>query len=251
MASFLAGPVIGDPGARSMRARCRCSGPVVALQMRTTDDTARGLPGGAAGPARPRRRAARRGRDRRRAPERRRLPDRAVGAADAVLRPAARAHRGAPGGRARPRARARLSRAASRRCSRHHGCRSETRRHLAGEIAAWLWHPEGATGARRARPRPLRRARPAPARLRRALRRGRPRRAALRLPPLRRQRRRAAPALRHPAPSSTTGAPRSPTRAACRGSSASASSAPPSAAGTRSTLAAESRGRAPSSRSAR
>ena len=78
----------------------------------------RGLPGGAARPARPRRRAARRGRDRRRAPERRRLPDRPVRAADAELRPAARAHRRPPRRRARPRARPRLSRAGSGKYSR-------------------------------------------------------------------------------------------------------------------------------------
>ena len=93
----------------------------------------------------------------------------------------------------------RIIQAGSGKCSRHSGFRSETVT-LADAIAAWLWHPEGATGARRARPRPLGRPRPAPARLRRALRRGRPGRAAVRLPPLRRQRRRAAPALRHRSP---------------------------------------------------
>ena len=207
MASFLAGAGAAASRRASMRARCRCCGPVVALQMRTARrSTARGVPGGAARPARPRRRAARRGRDRRRAPERRRLPDRAVGAADAQLRPAARAHRRAPRRPARPRARARLSRADSGKCSQHSGFRSENvarrRRRLA--LAS-----RGRDRRRRARPRPLRRARPAPARLRRALRRGRAGRAALRLPPLRRQRRRAAPAVRHRVASSRTGGPRS------------------------------------------
>ena len=64
-------------------------------------------------------RCSSRGRDRRRAPERRRLPGRALGAADAELRPAARVHRRPPRRPPRPHARPRLSRAASGKCSLH------------------------------------------------------------------------------------------------------------------------------------
>ena len=177
MATFLDGAGHGRPGRRHAGARCRCCGPVVALQMRAARRHRAGLPGGAARPARPRRRAARRGRDRRRAPERRRLPDRAVGAAGAVLRPAARPVHRRPAPRAgTPAARARLSRAASARSSRSQWLPFMDRRHVPPASDRRLaLPPRRERPVRRDRPRPVGGARPAPARLRRALRRGRPR----------------------------------------------------------------------------
>ena len=122
--------------------------PVVALQMRISDDTAKAcleaLPGqldrvdalldeGVIGGERP---------------QRRRLPGRAVGAADAELRPAAPADRGR-GPRARH-ARALVPDYPGRVREVFPASWLPVLRQdvtLQGELAAWLWHPEGATGA--------------------------------------------------------------------------------------------------------
>ena len=115
-----------------------------------------GLPGGAARPARPRRRAARAegviGGEHPNAADFQVAPSRA---ADAELRPAARAHRRATRRRARPPARARITRAGSGKCSRTHGFRSETRLTLGERDRRLALAPRGRDRLRRARPRPL------------------------------------------------------------------------------------------------
>ena len=250
MATFLAGPLLGiprarrpacDPGAASRRARCRCAPPT-----RPRKACLEALPGqldrvdallaeGVIGGERPN--AA----DFQIAP---------IRAADAVLRPTAPARRGRPAGR-HARARPRLSRAGSRKCFPPHGFRSETRRHLRRRDRGVALAPRGSDGCRRARPRPVGRARPAPARLRRALRRGRPRRARCSTIAT------SAPAAASRAScwtstaSSRTGAARSRTRAGWTGSRRSACSAPRFGGGHAIEIAATSRGRAPSSPSAR
>ena len=125
--------------------RCRPSAPSSRCQMRTEEDTA--APAWRrCRPARPRRRADRGRRDRRRAAERRRLPGRAVRAADAELRPVARAHRRTARRSARPCGSLRIipGGSGSVPCIVASLLNNLTRQ---GDIAAWLWHPEGATGA--------------------------------------------------------------------------------------------------------
>ena len=105
---------------------------------------------------------------------------------------------------------------------------------LGGEVAAWLWHPEGATGCVVLGHGLQRRARPAHRRVRRALRRGRasPRCCSTTATSARAAASRASCSTS--SASSRTGAPRSPTRAGSTGSRRSACSARASAAGTRS-----------------
>ena len=148
MASFLTAPVLKIP-ASTMRAILPAIKPVVLLQMRTKEETARtcleALPAqldrvdallaeGVIGGERP---------------ERRRLPDRAVRAADADLRPAAAAHRLAPRRPPMPASSSRITRAGSGKCSPHSGFRSETRRrHRRLAVASRGRDRRGRTGSR-------------------------------------------------------------------------------------------------------
>ena len=232
ISSFLAGPLLGIPE-RHVRKAMPVMRPVVALQLRQSDETAKtcleALPGqldrvdalleeGVIGGERP-------------------------NAVDFQVAPSVRLmlnfDRCARTSRSGPQdgMHARWSRTIPGACGKsslHRGFPSETRPDPAGRARRLALAPRGRDGRRRARPWAVGGARPAPAGLRRALRRGRPRRPAVRLPPLRRERRRAAPAARHPAPARGLAHGAGARARAGRRAARSASSAPPSAVGTRS-----------------